>query len=81
MGKVPPYYERYARAHGRTPEEMKKYDIFRYPMGKNEGFFSWNTTMRARFFRKYPKLDGENRLKPDTTVFYIAWLDEQLEKR
>jgi hypothetical protein len=40
-GAVNTRFLHYARVHGRTPEEMLKYDEERFPGGKMAGYIMW----------------------------------------
>ena len=47
-----PRYVAYARAHGRTPEEMRAHDEKAWPGGRACGFILWMSEQWARWRRE-----------------------------
>lgn len=68
-----PRYVEYAKAHGRTPEEMTAIDAVDWPGGRMTGFICWVGARWADWYRatgfppNAPKGDKEH-------VAFDAWL-------
>ena len=50
-----PKYVAYAKAHGRTPEEMMQHDAEAYPGGCMTGFILWMSEMKKEFWKASPQ--------------------------
>jgi hypothetical protein len=74
-----PRYLLYARAHGKTPEEMLKHDAERFRGGRMLGFMEWMSAQwgvwgdERGLDRNYPKSQREH-------ADFDAWLAARVEK-
>jgi hypothetical protein len=71
-----PRYVAYAKAHGRTPEEMRAHDENAWPGGRMCGFMLWNSA-RWREWKKangVPASADAHLYVRDAHAKYDAWL-------
>jgi len=51
---INPRYVSYAKAHGKTPEDMKEHDVTAWPGGSACGFILWMSKQKQEFFKVSP---------------------------
>ncbi len=73
-----PRYIAYARAHGKSPEEMLEADGARFPGGKMAGFMIWIGQQWAQWYKEtgYPK---DHPLGMHEHAAFTRWLEESVE--
>jgi hypothetical protein len=70
-----PYYLAYARAHGRSPEEMLQADRAAYPGGRMAGYLVWIGS-RVEEWRKLNGRARHDSLSSADRQAFGAWLSE-----
>lgn len=69
-----PRYVAYAKAHGKTPEEMMSHDAKVWPGGVMCGFTLWIRQQKARFYGVHPECFLDRHTVYDQEA-WAAWLE------
>lgn len=75
---INPRYANYARAHGRTPDEMRSADLKEWPGGSMTGFVLWNGQALIEAQLEIPKAFSFGSLINHTA--YDEWLTKRVNK-
>jgi hypothetical protein len=80
-----PRYVKYARAHGKTSDEMIAHDRIRWPGGSMCGYILWTKDKMARAKKEHPEFficsgTGAGSAVLSNHVAYDAWLEPTLEE-
>lgn len=69
-----PRYIVYARAHGKSPEEMKAHDEEAWPGGRMAGYMLWISENLTAFLCERPTIKRHMMWEDEQSAF-TAWLE------
>lgn len=75
-----PRYVVYARAHGKTPDEMMAHDDKAWPGGVMCGFIIWMSQQQTLFYKAHPEAFLDRYTISDSAA-WDAWLQNAANQK